>query len=217
MRLVFLGPPGAGKGTQAQHLEEKYGARQIATGDILRRAVQEETALGKKAKAYLDKGELVPDEVVIGLVAERLRADDCRQGFVLDGFPRTIAQAEGLEKVLGQLDAALDSVLCLRVPNEAIVQRLTGRRTCRKCGALYHLTFSPPRQEGVCDRCGGALFQREDDREETIRSRLKVYDNQTAPLVDYYRKKGLLREIDGVGSVEEIRGRIVEALGRPGA
>lgn len=216
MRLVFLGPPGAGKGTQARYLEQSYGACQIATGDILRKAVQEATPLGKKAKQYIDKGELVPDEVVIDLVAERLGADDCRKGFVLDGFPRTIAQAEGLERVLRELGSDLDCVLSLRVPNGVIVQRLTGRRTCKGCGALYHVTFGPPRQKDICDRCGGALFQREDDREETIRARLRVYDSQTAPLIDYYRKRGLLREIDGVGSVEEIRGRVLEALGERG-
>lgn len=185
----------------------------MSTGDILRKAVQDQTPLGKKAGQYLDKGELVPDDVVLGLVAERLRDKDCEKGFILDGFPRTVAQAEGLQRILGNLGRQLDSVLCIQLPQEVIIQRLSGRRSCKKCGSLYHTIFNPPRREGVCDRCDGELYQRQDDREETIAARLRVFDTQTAPLVDYYRKKGLLRQISGIGSVEEIRNRILEALG----
>lgn len=213
MRVVFLGPPGAGKGTQAKFLQEKYGACQVSTGDILRKAVQDHTPLGKKAAEYLDKGELVPDDVVLDLVAERLQQKDCEKGFILDGFPRTVAQAEGLERILEHLGRGLDSVLCLQLPQEVIIRRLSGRRNCRKCGGLYHAAWSPPRRDGVCDQCGGELYQRQDDREETVAARLRVFDAQTAPLAEYYRKKGLLRPINGEGSVEEIRGRVFQALG----
>ena len=212
VRVVFLGPPGAGKGTQAKFLEKEYGACQVSTGDILRKAVQDRTAVGKKAAGYLEKGQLVPDEVMLNLVAERLREKDCAKGFILDGFPRTVAQAEGLEEILGELGWKLDSVLCMRVPQEMIIQRLSGRRSCKKCGNLYHVVLNPPQREEFCDRCNGELYQRDDDREETIRARLHVFETQTVPLVHYYRKRGLLREIDGVGSVEEIRARVFREL-----
>jgi adenylate kinase len=212
-RVVLLGPPGAGKGTQAKLLEEKFSACQISTGDILRKAVVERTPLGREASEYINCGALVPDGVIVNLVAERLKEKDCEKGFILDGFPRTIPQATSLNAILNQRGIRLSAVLSVRVPHNVIIERLAGRRTCRNCGALSHVVFTPPKKEGVCDRCGGALYQRDDDREETIANRLKVYEDQTAPLVDYYRGQGLLREIDGVGDVDEIRGRIIQALG----
>lgn len=211
--MVLLGPPGAGKGTQAKLLQERFQACQISTGDILRKAVADQTALGKDAAEYLKRGALVPDEVIIMLVAERLRRKDCENGFVLDGFPRTIQQAVGLEAILKTLGMPLAHVLSMRVPPEVIVKRLAGRRNCGNCGALYHEAFDPPKKAGLCDECGTELYQREDDREETITTRLKVYEEQTAPLVEYYRGQGKLRTIDGVGKVEDIERRIMEALG----
>lgn len=217
VRVLLLGPPGAGKGTQAKLLREEFGACQVSTGDILRRAAAERSPLGEKAAALMAKGELVPDGLMIELVAERLRRDDCLAGFILDGFPRTLDQAEGLEGILEAMGSKLDCVFSIRVPHDVIILRLEGRRSCKVCGALYHLVSQPPPRSGVCDRCGGELYQREDDRVETIRARLRVYEAQTAPLIDHYRKKGLLKEIDGVGSVEEIRGRMLQALGEVGA
>ncbi len=213
LRVVLLGPPGAGKGTQAKLLQEASGACQVSTGDILRKAVREQTSLGKEAAQYIEKGELVPDRVVLDLVAERLKEEDCKEGFILDGFPRTIAQAEGLGKILKEMRLDLRAVLSIEVPQGVIVQRLAGRRTCRNCEALFHVTFDPPQKEGICDRCGGELFQRKDDREETIEARLRVYEEQTAPLIDYYRGQGILEQIEGVGSVEEIRRRVFTAIG----
>ena len=212
-RVVLLGPPGAGKGTQAKLLEEKFAAPQISTGDILRKAVAEQSVLGKQASEYIRRGELVPDQLIIDLVAERLKEKDCEKGFVLDGFPRTIAQAQSLEDILKKMGLALTCVLSVQVPHELIVERLSGRRTCKGCGALYHVVFDPPKAAGTCNRCGGELFQRDDDREETIGNRLRVYDNQTAPLVSYYRERGLLKSIDGVGKVEDIGKRMIQALG----
>ena len=212
-RVVLLGPPGAGKGTQAKLLEEKFAAPQISTGDILRKAVAEQGVLGKQASEYIRRGELVPDKLIIDLVAERLKEKDCEKGFVLDGFPRTIAQAQSLEDILKKKGLALNCVLSVQVPHELIVERLSGRRTCKGCGALYHAVFDPPKAAGTCDRCGSELFQRDDDREETISNRLRVYDNQTAPLVSYYRERGLLKSIDGVGKVEDIGKRMIQALG----
>lgn len=212
MRLVLLGPPGAGKGTQAKFLQQRYGACQVSTGEILRKAVAERSALGQKAAQYLDRGKLVPDEVMVNLVAERLQKGDCRKGIILDGFPRTIAQAHGLDRILRKMGLSLDGVLYIDVPQEVIIQRLAGRRTCKRCGTLFHTKFNPPRRENICDRCGGELYQREDDREETVTARLKVYETQTAPLVDYYRRKGLVKEVDGDGSVEGIQDRISGAL-----
>ena len=213
IRAVLLGPPGAGKGTQAKLLQEMFEACQISTGDILRKAVAEKSPLGQEAASYLNSGALVPDGVILNLVAERVKEKDCVKGFLLDGFPRTMAQADGLQQILKPLDLQLDCVLSVQVPTRVIVERLSGRRTCKECGAMYHVVFGPSKKAGVCDKCGGELYQRDDDREETIAARLKVYESQTAPLVDYYRKQGLLREIDGVGSVEEIRGRVMAALG----
>lgn len=212
-RVVLLGPPGAGKGTQAKLLEQEFGAVQISTGDILRKAVADQSPLGKQAGDYIKRGSLVPDDLIINLIAERLQQVDCAQGFLLDGFPRTIPQAESLDALLKKLALSLTCVLSVRVPRPVIIERLAGRRTCKKCGALCHMVFDPPKRDGVCDHCGGELFQREDDKEETIANRLAVYDAQTAPLVDYYRRQGILREIDGVGSIDEIRARVMQALG----
>jgi adenylate kinase len=211
--VILLGPPGAGKGTQAKLLQEKFGVCQISTGDILRKAVADRTALGQQASEYIDRGALVPDTVILDLVAERLKEEDCENGFILDGFPRTIPQAEGLESILKARGLDLDRVLSLKVPQNVIIERLAGRRTCKRCGALYHVAFEPPLKPGICDRCGGELYQRDDDREQTIAARLKVYDAQTAPLEDYYRERGMLSDIDGIGSVDEIHRGIIDALG----
>lgn len=212
-RVVLLGPPGAGKGTQAKLLQEKFAACQVSTGDILRKAVAEQTTLGKQASDYINRGALVPDSVIVNLVAERLREKDCEPGFILDGFPRTILQAESLDAILKKMGLNLNCVLSVQVPEEIIIERLAGRRTCKNCGALSHVVFNPQKRAGVCDRCGGELYQRDDDREETVANRLKVYDSQTAPLISYYRERGLLSEIDGVGEIDEIRSRVTQALG----
>lgn len=213
IRVVLLGPPGAGKGTQAKLLGERFEACQLSTGDLLRKAVSERTPLGKEAAAYIERGALVPDHLIVNLVAERLKEGECAKGFILDGFPRTRAQAESLDGLLQTLGMQLDAVLSVRVPEQLIVERLAGRRTCRRCGTLYHAIFNPSKAGPSCDRCGGELYQRDDDREETINTRLRVYAEQTAPLVSYYRERGLLRDIDGVGRVEDIRERVMQALG----
>jgi len=204
MRLVLLGAPGAGKGTQAKKLIEKYGIPQISTGDILRKAVADGTPLGKEAKSYMDKGELVPDSVVIGLVKERLAQDDCKNGYILDGFPRNTSQAETLDNVLTEMNASLDIALSVDVEMDELMKRLTGRRTCKGCQQMYNVHFSPPKSEGTCDKCGGELYQRDDDMEETIKNRLDVYEKSTAPLIDYYGSKGVLKSVKGVGSNDEI-------------
>lgn len=213
MRIILLGPPGAGKGTQAKLLVEKLGIPQISTGDMLRASVQAGTPLGREAKAYMDRGALVPDAVIIGLVRERLQAADCARGYILDGFPRTVAQAEALEATLGDLRLSLDHVLSLEVPNEDLVVRIAGRRTCRRCGAMSHARFSPTKRDGVCDACAGETYQREDDREATVRQRLAVYAEQTEPLVRFYDGRGLLRRIPGTGEIGEIFARMVDRLG----
>jgi adenylate kinase len=212
MRIILLGPPGAGKGTQAKLLVERLQVPQISTGDMLRAAVKAGTPLGLEAKSVMERGGLVPDGVIIGLVRERLAAPDCARGFILDGFPRTAAQAEALEALLASLEVKLDHVLCLEVPSEALVARIAGRRTC-KCGAMSHVQFSPSRVAGRCDACGAETFQREDDREETVRHRLDVYAAQTAPLIRFYQQRGLLRAIPGTGEIAEIFARMVHALG----
>ena len=212
-RVVLLGPPGAGKGTQAKLLQEKFATCQVSTGDILRKAVAEQTPLGKEASDYINRGALVPDSVIVNLVAERLKEKDCERGFILDGFPRTISQAESLDAILKKMGLNLNCVLSVQVPEEIIIERLAGRRTCKNCGALSHVVFNPQKRAGVCDRCGGELYQRDDDREETVANRLKVYQSQTAPLISYYRERGLLSEIDGVGEIDEIRSRVTQALG----
>ncbi len=212
MQLILLGPPGAGKGTQAKMLCSHFGIPQISTGDILREAVRNQSPMGVKAKTYMDAGALVPDDVVVGIVKERLLADDCRKGFVLDGFPRTVAQADALKQALAEMGIALDAVVSLEVDAEVLVERLAGRRTCKECGKGYHVKFDPAREPGICDVCGGELVQREDDREETIRKRLTVYREQTAPLVDYYKDEGLLRRVDGMGPMDEVQAQIREML-----
>jgi len=212
MKLVLLGPPGAGKGTQAKQLIDKYEIPQISTGDILRQAVKDGTTLGKEAKTYMDKGELVPDDVIIGIVKERIQADDCQQGYIFDGFPRTVAQAEALDCMLKELSTQLDAVVSIDVPEAEVVKRLSGRRTCKGCGTLFHVIFNPPSKKGVCDACGGELFQRDDDNEATIRQRLSVYTNQTAPLIDYYSQAGILKAVPGTGAPDEIFDGICNVL-----
>ena len=212
-RVVLLGAPGAGKGTQAKLLHDEFGAVQISTGDILRKAVADETALGKQAASFIDRGALVPDDIIVNLIAGRLKEKDCARGFLLDGFPRTIPQAEGLDGILDPMGLSLNCVLSVQVPQSMLIERLAGRRTCRQCGALGHVVFNPPKIAGICDHCGGELYQRDDDKEATIAERLKVYERQTAPLVDYYRKRGLLRVIDGVGEIAQVRARVNAALG----
>jgi adenylate kinase len=213
MRIILLGPPGAGKGTQAKLLIERLGVPQVSTGDMLRAAVKNGSPLGREAKAFMDRGALVPDGVIIGLVRERLQAPDCAGGYILDGFPRTVAQAEALETALAELRATLDRVLCLEVPTEDLVVRIAGRRTCRQCGAMSHVRFSPTKREGVCDACGGDTYQRDDDREDTVRRRLDVYAEQTVPLVRFYAGRGLLRRVAGTGEIPEIFSRMVQSLG----
>ncbi len=212
MHLILLGPPGAGKGTQAQRVAERYDIPQISTGDILRGAVKEGTALGRKAVSFMDAGQLVPDDLMLDLVRERLGRDDCSEGFILDGFPRTVPQAEGLEKVLTDLGESVNHVLSMKVDSELLVKRLTARRVCPDCGRGYNLQTQPPNKEGICDACGASLIQRSDDVEKTIRNRLKVYENQTAPLEGFYRGKGLLHLIDGVGTIGEVFERMVAGL-----
>jgi adenylate kinase len=212
MNLILLGPPGAGKGTQAQRIVEKYRLPQISTGDILRAAVKESTPLGTKAKGFMDQGQLVPDEIVIGIVGDRLKEKDCNSGFILDGFPRTIPQAEALQPILAKIGKAIDHVINIEVESEELIRRLTGRRTCKNCGAMFHVLFQPPKKEGMCDRCGETLYQRADDKEETIRTRLKEYEKQTAPLIQYYRNKTTLRSIQGVGGPDQIFDQIIRLL-----
>lgn len=218
MRLVLLGPPGAGKGTQARMLEKRLGVPQVASGDLLRTAVRKKTALGREAKRFMDKGALVPDDLVLKLVEERLSQPDAASGFILDGFPRTVAQAETLSAMLktaGQRQ--LDKVVAIMVPDEEIVKRISGRRTCKNCGAMYHLIYDPPRNHNLCNSCNGELYQRDDDAEDTVRMRLEVYAATMRPLLEYYDRAGLLKQIDGIGRPEEIQQRIVEALGPAGA
>lgn len=213
MRLVLLGAPGAGKGTQAKKLIEEYGMPQISTGDLLRAAVGAGTDLGKEAKSFMDKGELVPDSVVLGMVEERLQQDDAKNGYILDGFPRNTAQAEALDAMLDKLGMSLDAALSVDVPLEDLMKRLTGRRTCNSCGQMYNVHFSAPAAENECDKCGGELLQRDDDKEETIEKRLEVYQQQTEPLIDYYRNKGILKSVSGTGNIDEIYGNVVATLG----
>lgn len=213
MNLVLMGLPGAGKGTQAEKIVEKYNIPHISTGDMFRAAMSEGTELGLKAKSFMDKGELVPDEVTIGIVRERLSKDDCQKGFLLDGFPRTVAQAEALDAMLAGMDKKIDYVIYVDVDQEILMERLTGRRICKSCGATYHLVFNPPTVDGVCDRCGGELYQRADDNSETVQNRLEVNKKQTKPLLDFYESKGYLRNINGQQDIEKVFADIDELLG----
>ena len=212
MLVILLGPPGAGKGTQAKLIQERFGVPHISTGDLLRDAIERRTDVGREAQRFMERGELVPDPLVVDMIAQRIRQPDCQSGFLLDGFPRTVAQADALEQVLGGRQLRLDHVLSLNVPREELIRRLSGRRTCRGCGAPYHVVFDPPQRPGRCNHCQGELCQRDDDREDTIRARLDVYERQTAPLLDYYRSRGLLRAIDGVGGPEAVKTRVLSQL-----
>ncbi len=212
MRAILMGPPGAGKGTQAAVLIEKFQIPHISTGDMFRAAIKAGTHLGLKAKEYMDAGSLVPDEVTIGIVAERLAEADCANGFLLDGFPRTVAQADALDKILVDLRMKLDGVLNIEVDEAKLLERLTGRRICRQCGATYHMVFNPPTTLNVCDKCGGELYQRSDDTLETAKNRLEVYNRQTQPLIEYYRGQGLLKEINGDQEISKVLDDILAAL-----
>ncbi|MFQ5431597.1 MAG: adenylate kinase [Nitrospinota bacterium] len=204
MNMILLGPPGAGKGTQAKKITEKHGIPQISTGDILRQAVKDKTEMGVKAKGFMDKGELVPDEVVIGIIKDRLAADDCKGGFILDGFPRTVPQAEELGKLLTGMNSGINFVIDIAVGEDSLVERLTGRRTCKNCGFGYHTKFSPPADEGVCDKCGGELYLRDDDNEETVKQRFKVYKDQSEMLKSFYGETGRYNRIDGEKDINEV-------------
>lgn len=212
-RLVLLGPPGAGKGTQAVKIAEKYNIPHISTGDIFRKNVKEGTPLGKKAKEFMDSGALVPDELVVALVEDRLKAPDCQDGFLLDGFPRTIYQAEALDECLAKMGTKLDHVINLCVDEAELLDRMIGRRVCRQCGTPYHVTNMPPKVEGVCDSCGGEVYQRADDTEETVKNRFKVYQDQTSPLISYYEESGNILHIEGVGGPAAVFEAIVNAVG----
>jgi adenylate kinase len=213
VRLIMLGPPGAGKGTQARMLGERIYAPQIASGDLLRAAVRDKTPLGVDAKSYMDKGSLVPDELVLKLIDARLDQADAKDGFILDGFPRSVPQAEALAKMLKKRGETLSKVIAIDVPDEDLVGRISGRRTCRNCNEMYHVIFDPPAKPGVCNKCGGELYLRDDDKEETVRHRLVVYNDATKPLLDYYGKAGILAQVDGTGRPDEILGLILAQLG----
>lgn len=212
MELLIMGPPGAGKGTQAEVLTKKFDIPHISTGDMFRAAVKEGTELGKKAKECMDKGQLVPDEITIGIVKERLAKDDCKKGFLLDGFPRTAEQADALTKILEDLKLPNIRVLNINVPKEELVARAIGRRICKGCGKTYHLRFNPPQKEGVCDACGGELYQRADDTAETMNERISVYEASTKPLIDYYKKQGVYNEVDGKLSIDKVSTELVKLL-----
>lgn len=213
MNLVLMGLPGAGKGTQAERIVEKYDIPHISTGDMFRAAMKEETELGLQAKSFIDKGELVPDEVTIGIVRDRLGKDDCQKGFLLDGFPRTVAQADALEGILAELNKQIDFVINIDVKKDVLMERLTGRRICKSCGATYHLVFNPPAVAGVCDKCDGELYQRADDNEETVANRLEVNLKQTEPLLNFYSDKGYLRTINGYQDIDQVFVDVNQLLG----
>lgn len=212
MNILFMGPPGAGKGTQAERIVTEFGIPHISTGDAFRAAMREGTPIGLKAKEYIDNGQLVPDDVTVGVVRERLAQPDCETGFLLDGFPRTLGQAEALDDILVTMGRKLDHVINLSVDRELLLARLTGRRICKSCGATYHVIFNPPQQEGVCDKCQGELYQRSDDTEETVGKRLDEYINKTAPLLSYYEAKGLLRDVDGEKEIDTVTSEVVSLL-----
>jgi Adenylate kinase (EC 2.7.4.3) len=204
VNIILMGPPGAGKGTQAKKIAEKYHIPHISTGDMFRRAIAEGTEMGRKAKSFLDQGKLVPDEVTSGIVRERLAEDDCQNGFLLDGYPRNLTQVKHLETILDELGKELDCCIHIDVDHSLLMKRITGRRICRDCGATYHLEFNPPKEDGVCDLCGGKLYQRSDDKEEKVQTRLEVYRDQTAPLLEYYRKQGILQNINGEQAIDQV-------------
>lgn len=213
MKLIMLGAPGAGKGTQAKKISAKYGIPHISTGDIFRANIKGGTELGMKAKAFMDQGQLVPDDITIGMLLDRIKEDDCQKGYVLDGFPRTIPQAESLTKALTELGDKIDWAVNVDVPDENIISRMSGRRACLGCGQTYHIVYNAPSQEGICDVCGQALVLRDDDKPETVQKRLEVYHEQTQPLIDYYRGAGILAEVDGTKDLEEVFQDIVKILG----
>ncbi len=213
MKIILMGPPGAGKGTQAEKLVELYQIPHISTGDMFRKAQKDGTELGLKAKSYMEQGQLVPDEVTVGIVKERLAEDDCKNGFLLDGFPRTVQQADALDGILKELGMALDRVINIEVDKGLLVDRLTGRRVCRACGATFHVINKAPKVEGVCDKCGGELYQRNDDKVETVSNRLDVYAAQTAPLIEYYQSKDIMSSVDGSKSMEDVLANIRSVLG----
>lgn len=213
MKIIMLGAPGVGKGTQAKKIAEKYSIPHISTGDIFRANIKNGTELGKKAKTYMDQGLLVPDELVVDLVVDRVKQDDCSNGYVLDGFPRTIPQAEALDKALAAMGEAMDYAINVEVPDENIVRRMSGRRACVDCGATYHIVYAPTNEENICDNCHGELILREDDKPETVQKRLNVYHEQTQPLIDYYTEKNILVEVDGTVDIDEVFAAIVNVLG----
>ncbi|MGC9372718.1 MAG: adenylate kinase [Thermovirgaceae bacterium] len=212
MRVIFIGPPGAGKGTQAEVISREKGIAHISTGDILRKNVVEQTDLGKAAREYMDAGKLVPDDIIIGMMEKRLGEKDCRKGFILDGFPRTVPQAEALEELLGRMGILLDAVILFQAPDEVVIRRLSGRRVCRSCGAIFNVRWKPPGEDDRCDKCGGDLYQRDDDREDVVKNRLDVYKRQTAPLIGYYREKGLLVEVDASRESAEVVADIISSV-----
>ncbi|PTE71795.1 adenylate kinase [Staphylococcus epidermidis] len=212
MNIILMGLPGAGKGTQASEIVKKFPIPHISTGDMFRKAIKDETDLGKEAKSYMDRGELVPDEVTVGIVKERISEDDAKKGFLLDGFPRTIDQAESLSQIMSELDREIDAVINIEVPEEELINRLTGRRICEKCGTTYHLVFNPPKVDGICDIDGGKLYQREDDNPETVSNRLSVNVKQSKPILEYYNNKGVLKNIDGSKDIDEVTNDVIDIL-----
>lgn len=212
MNIILMGLPGAGKGTQSSEIVKKFPIPHISTGDMFRKAIKDETDLGKEAKSYMDRGELVPDEVTVGIVKERISEDDAKKGFLLDGFPRTIDQAESLSQIMSELDREIDAVINIEVPEEELMNRLTGRRICEKCGTTYHLVFNPPKVDGICDIDGGKLYQREDDNPETVSNRLSVNVKQSKPILEYYNNKGVLKNIDGSKDIDEVTNDVIDIL-----
>ena len=212
MNIILMGLPGAGKGTQASEIVKKFPIPHISTGDMFRKAIKDETDLGKEAKSYMDRGELVPDEVTVGIVKERISEDDAKKGFLLDGFPRTIEQAEALNSIMSELDREIDAVINIEVPEEELMNRLTGRRICEKCGTTYHLVFNPPKVDGICDIDGGKLYQREDDNPETVSNRLSVNVKQSKPILEYYNEKGVLKNIDGSKDINKVTEDVISIL-----
>ncbi|AMW23984.1 adenylate kinase [Staphylococcus sp. EG-SA-6] len=212
MNIILMGLPGAGKGTQASEIVKKFPIPHISTGDMFRKAIKDETDLGKEAKSYMDRGELVPDEVTVGIVKERISEDDAKKGFLLDGFPRTIDQAEALNDIMSELGRNIDAVINIEVPEEELMNRLTGRRICEKCGTTYHLVFNPPKVDGICDIDGGKLYQREDDNPETVSNRLNVNVKQSKPILEYYNEKGVLKNIDGAKDIDDVTKDVIDIL-----